>query len=90
MIKYLSFIFTVISVNQIIGIIKEYPYFILQSYFLFVILLMNDMILDLSIITLSSSVINEFFRLIITVSIESIVIIITVYKFLKIGEIYND
>ncbi len=90
LIKYLSFIFTVISVNQIIGIIKEYPYFILQSYFLFVILLMNDMILDLSIITLSSSVINEFFRLIITVSIEGIVIIITVYKFLKIGEIYND
>lgn len=90
LIKYLSFIFTIISVNQIIGIIKEYPYFVLQSYFLLMILLMNDMFLDLSIITLSSSIINEFLGLIITISIEGIGMMIIVYKFLKVKEIYND
>lgn len=90
LIKYLSFIFTIISINQIIGMIKEFPYFVLQSYLLLIILLMNDMFLDLGIITLSSSIINEFFRLIIVIFIEGVGVIITIYKFLKIKEINND
>lgn len=90
LIKYLSFIFTIISLNQIIGMIKEFPYFVLQSYLLLIILLMNDMFLDLGIITLSSSIINEFFRLIIVIFIEGVGVIITIYKFLKIKEINND
>lgn len=90
LIKYLSFIFTIMSINQIICIIKEYLYFVLQSYFILIILVVNDIFFSLSIITLSSSIINEFLGLIIIIIIESIGMIITIYKFLKVKEIYND
>lgn len=90
LLKYLSYIYTIISIYQVICIIKEHPYFILQSYFLLIILLFNDLFLNLSLITLSSTIIDEVLGLMINLGFESILIGITVYKFFKTKEIYND
>lgn len=90
LLKYYSLLFSITYIYQLRSTIKNNSYFLFLLYCLLIIFLIMDVTFHTHIITLSYSLNNELFWLLILNVIEILFISFIIFQFLNTKEINND